>query len=471
MTSSHETTEAPRCSLKTELSKVSKPPRFVLSSKLAIEPVVEELEKRIGGAPLELRPSRDFLKESEDLLIVGQGDISGLSRRQRWAVPYFLWNSEREWWKNTVLIDDLLAWADREGNAAPGRLWGHYLLNMNPESVATQRLAHWLDARCDKLAPALRDFSKNCDLFKPEQAIAKFAGSLLAGPFLIDEIIDLRVDREKLLKSACLLSVFKTLGQRLRDYQHSSVVPQTLKHLLADLRENPIHKMQGHAGLGQAAQTSLVEGLVIWADRQGDAAVIPTLDFLHILIGDPRLYGARWTEIDTGVRQTVERWLTDITLETFFVVFRSQQTANPKMVAERELFWRGYRRKISRAWLITGINGRAIAERLLGKSFGQFGSSAGADHLGLMMQMGSYVILEMNQNGRTLFWPMSDAAMPDFYQAEYKRGALIDLCRQATLASRDGGRFHMIHSNPPGQKMYWQSKYEDKISRVIGVSR
>jgi hypothetical protein len=35
----------------------------------------------------------------------------------------------------------------------------------------------------------------------------------------------------------------------------------------------------------------------------------------------------------------------------------------------------------------------------------------------------------MNQNGRTLFWPMSDAAMPDFYQVEYKRGTLIDLCR------------------------------------------
>jgi hypothetical protein len=210
MTSSHETKETPRQSLKTELSKVSKPPRFELPSKLAIESILQELEKRIGGVPLELKPPRDFLKESEELLIAGDGDISGLSRRQRWAIPHFLWNSEREWWKNTVLIDDLLAWADREGKAAPGRLWGHYLLNMTPESTATQRLARWLDARSDKLAPALRDFSKHHDLFKPEQAIAKFAGSLLAGPFLIDEIIDLRVDREKLLKSACLLSVFKT---------------------------------------------------------------------------------------------------------------------------------------------------------------------------------------------------------------------------------------------------------------------
>ena len=80
------------------------------------------------------------------------------------------------------------------------------------------------------------------------------------------------------------------------------------------------------------------------------------------------------------------------------------------------------KKKISRAWLITGLNGINTAERLLGKSFGQFSDGATADHLGLMLQIGGYIILEMNQNGSTLLWPAADPQMPGFFQPKYQRG-------------------------------------------------
>lgn len=450
----------PALKLKAALSRPWRAVRFVRPQALAIQTMAETLERKFGGAPVELPPPRNLLDEVEKRLIASRGDIFGLDPKQCKAVPYILWISPQGWSENARLVNDYLAWADQHWRTAPRRLWRHYLLNMQPESLATQRFARWIEARADKLTPSLREFSMHWELFQPERAVAKIAGSLLAGAHLIDEITGLRVNRETLLKSACLLSVFKALGQRLRDYPHSSNISGTLKQLLASLGDNPIHKMQGQGNLGEAAQKSLVEGLVIWAGRQADA-IDPTLDFLHIFIGDPRLYPARWTAIDSNVRQTVEWWLTEKTLEAFFQVFKIQNTVNPGMVAEREKFWRGYMKKISRAWLITGANGLGIAERLLGKSFGQFSDGATADHLGLMLQIGGHIILEMNQNGSTLLWPSADPQMPGFFQPKYQRGPLINLCSQALGAER----FRMTHHRG------WQSKYETEILRRTGVSR
>lgn len=298
------------------------------------------------------------------------------------------------------------------------------------------------------------------ELLKPERAIEKIAGSLLAGSYLIDELGELKVERTKLLKSACLLCVFKAIGHRLRDYPHASNIPETIQHLL-NPNENPIHQVRGHPGLGQAAQKALVEGLVLWANRQGSPKIEQTLELLHSLIGDPRLNPVFWKDIDSDVRQTVEWWLTERTLETFFEVFRLQNAVNPAMVAERETFWRGYmeNKKISRAWLITSANGYDIARRLLDKSFGRFADGAGPDHLGLMLQISNYVILEMNQNGRTLFWRAGDNEMPSFFGAEYHRARLIKYCNASYKDVAD--RFHMKHHQG------WQNRYETVISRRI----
>lgn len=451
---------------KATLNRSWRPVRF-RPQALAIQAKAEELEQKFGGVPRELALPPNLLKEAERLLTIGQGNISGLSAKQRKAVPHILWTSPHGWSENARLVDDYFAWADQNWRTAPRRLWQHYLLNMQPDSLATQSFAHWLEARADRLTPPLRDFSMHWELFQPERAVIKIAGSLLAGAHLIDEIIELRVDRDTLLRSACLLSVLKALGQRLREHPHAPKIPVTLKQLLANLGENPIHKMQGQYGLGQAAQKSVVEGLVIWADRQNDEDIISqTLDLVHTLIGDPRLYPARWAEIDSNVRQTVEQWLAKITLDTFFQVMRELHTDRDDMVIERERFWTSYKNKINNAWLVTGLHGRQLALKMLKTSFGEFDGGAMPDHLGLVLQIKDYVILEMNKNGRTLFWRKNDPNIPiNFFAKQWNLIRLRNLCSATREEKTD--RFHMKHQPAHG----WQSKYETEILRRTGVSR
>ncbi|WP_295455388.1 EH signature domain-containing protein [uncultured Thiodictyon sp.] len=469
MTLSDDSMLVGRGKLMTELGRNWTAVRFVRPARLAIGPVAEELERRFGGIPREPRPFQNVLDITERLLISGRGDISGLTRFQLKAVPYILWTSQEAWSEDKRLVGDYLAWADLKWPSAPRRLWGHYLLNMNPDSIATQRIAHWLDARANRLTPVIESFSRKWNLFQPEQAIAIMAGSFLEDACLIDEITDLRFERERLLKSACLLSVFKALGQQLCNHLRPSKVPATLKQLIAPLGKSPIHQMQGYGGLGQAAQESLVEGLVIWADRQGGSTIDQTLDLLHTLIGDPRLPGVRprWDGIAPRVRETVERWLTVRAVNDFFRVIRQSPTDRPDMVEQREQFWRSYQNSFSRAWLITAEDGKAIAQTLLDGSFGTFekDSNVKKDHLGLMLQIGNYVIFEMNKSGVTLFWPAGDKQMPkipDFFLPRYSRSRMLNACPLG--ADAGGERFRMSHTDS------WPRKYENIILRRTNIS-
>ncbi len=464
MTSSDDIKAPAGCHLKSALAQPWTVPRFVRPAKFAIELIAYDLEKRLGGVPVELPPPCDLLKEAEDVLIEANGDIVKLTWRQRWAVPHFLWTSERDWWKSEKLIFDYLNWAGKDGKIAPRRLWGHYLLNMNPSLAITHRLANWLEERADSLTPPVRDFSTNWEFFKPERAIEKIAESLLVDSHLVNKLVDLRVEREKLLKSACLLCVFKTIGHYLRDYPHASSIPETIKQLI-NPAGNPIHQVRGHPGLGQAAQKALVEGLVLWASRQGSPAIEQTLDLLHSLIGDPRISGAHWNGIDSYVRQLVEQWLAKLTLGSFFQVMRDLRTDRDDMVIEREQFWNGYRDKIANAWLITGANGRHLAKNLLNTSFGEFADGAMPDHLGLVLQIKDYVVLEINKNGKTLFWRKNDPGMPTFFAKEWPLKSLRASC--SARHEEGGDRFHMKHQPSHG----WQDRYETEILRRTDVSR
>lgn len=444
---------------KDELNRIRVTVRFVRPSKLAIQVVAEELERRFGGAPPPLAPLPNVVEEAEKRLIAGQGDISKLDRRQCKAVPYILWSSP--WSNNARLIGDYLVWADREWRTAPRQLWRHYLLNMDPGSLATQRLGVWLADRAGKLPPALHDFSRKWLLFSPQPAIHKLADSLLGSSDFIAEIEKLRIGRKTLLESAFLLSVLKALGQRLQDYRQRSDITITLKSLLAELGETPTYKMQGPEDLRRSTLKSLVEGLVAWAERQGDNAVIKqTLNLLHSLIGDPRLEQLRWCDIDRGRRETVERWLTRDTLDAFFKVMLALPTKKDDMVEEREKFWRRYQATISRAWLITAKDGVEIAHRLLGQSFGKFetGPNVQHDHLALMLQIGNYAILEMNQNGGTLFWPVGDQKMPTFFRPNYSRSKMLSICSDELRSVT--GRFRLKHQ--PG----WQLRYSNELRRI-----
>jgi hypothetical protein len=463
MTSFNDPGSEARCCLVAELKKGWTPPRFTTAS-FAIKDVAAEFEQRFGGAAKELPPPTNLLEEAEWLLVSGHGDLSRLERKHLKSIPHFLWHSSRGWSEMPALVDSYLEWANQNWRTAPRRLWRHYLLNLNPKSLATRRLARWLQDRRDQLSPILRDFSERWALLDPEAAIQRLAQSLLAGDAFLSEIEHLKVARDDVIRSAFMLSVLESLGRRLREHRQPSGIVAVLKSLLSPLGETPTYQMEGPDNLRQAALKSLVEGLVTWSERQGEPAINQTLGWLDTLIGDPRLrYSARWVGIDPDIRALVERWLTKITLGTFFEVMREFTTDRPDMVDARERFWRRYEKHIGRAWLITTSAGKPIARRLLNESFGEFsGGHVDPYHLGLMLQIGNYVIFEMNKNGSTLFWPVSDPQMPGFFAETYFRSNLINSCRAGP--EQGTSRFRMTHHDG------WETKYEWQIRARTGIS-
>jgi len=474
MTSSDKSTPAPP-NFKAEANKTWNPPKFIQPTHWRIEAIARELELRCGGP--EPKPAREWLEETKRLLVQGGGDLSRLEYRHRKSLPWILWDEEHRWSERRELMDNYLAWADSGcWKTSVKRLWKHYLLNMDPDSYATRELARWIDNRRERLTDNLRGFSERWALFDPPEAIRRTAQRIIEGPDITAELEQLdRGDRADILKSAFMLRVADMVGQTLRARPPVRAgIAATLKRWLAPLGEYPIQAMQGGPqALRNRALKALVEGLVAWAESKGEAAVDETLDLIHTLIGDPRLHGGRWdaTGIAATTRETVERWLTKITLDAFFRVMQALPASRDDMVQERVQFWRRYEPAISRAWLITGVKGRQLAQSLLDKSFGVFapGPNVHSDHLGLMFQIGGYVILEMNKIGKTLFWPISDIQMPPFFkthdsQFRYSRSEMMEHCR----ASHDSGvaRFNMRHVPPGG----WQTPYKDEILRRTGIA-
>ena len=447
--------------LREELNRTWVPGRFVRPANLSITPIAKMLEEKFGGVPKPVTPMPNMLKEVERRLVESKGNIAELDRRQCKAIPFLLWNSPQGWSENEQFLQDYLAWADGNWRAGPRQLWRHYLLNMDTGSLATRRLGAWLEARADRLSLPLQTFSKKWDLFKPNQATAKLGGALLANAEVIAEIESLKIGRDTLLKSAFFLSVLETIGKQLKNYRQGTDIALTLKSLLTPLGDTPTHKMQGPADLREGALRSIIEGLVKWAEKREQAVIEQILDLIYQLIGDPRLphCQGRWQSIDISVRELVENWLTKVTIDAFFRFMRELHTDRDDMVHERESFWRAYERAITRAWLITGRDGEALAEKLLDKSFGKFVSGANVhrDHLGLMFRIGDYIVLEMNKTGSTLFWPAGDKGMPGFFLHEYSRDTLIKSCSYGP--DYGSPRFKMTHLPTKG----WYQKYVDQI--------
>lgn len=461
MTCCAEPDEAPRAALQAALGRPWRAPHFQAPGRLMIEPEVERLREHFGGVGKPLPPPNDLLQETERRLIEGGGDLNDLTPRQVRAIPWFLWTSERQWHTNRRLVVTFLTWAAEHWRAAPRRLWRHYLLHLNPNSVATQGCARWLNQRRDRLPERLRVFSEEWALFQPGQAIDKLALALLTDVDIIPQAQGLGLEQSQVRQSSLMLRVLDRLGAVLTRHPGDCEVTTSLDALLRPLGATPTYRMQGPADLQRAALKSLVEGLVRWADRQGAPRTDETLNLLHWLIGDPRLHPGRWTGIDDAVRRTVEGWLTRITLDAFFRFMLAMKTNAPQMVQQREAFWHGYQKDISRAWLIVGANAQNNAEAVLGKSFGTFarGPNVQPDHLGLLLQIGNLVILEMNKQGSTLFWPAGDPLAPGFYQSGYERAKLMDTCRTGVE------RFRMTH-NPPAK---WPDKYSAQIAARTGV--
>lgn len=130
------------------------------------------------------------------------------------------------------------------------------------------------------------------------------------------------------------------------------------------------------------------------------------------------------------------------------------------MVEARVAFWSRYRPYISHAWLVVVPNTQfeIRAKALFGDSFGRFQfGDVDNDHLGLVMQIGSLNILEMNKDGSTCFWPAGDLQITrnsNFY-SDYSRGHLRAICPETNAA--DATRFRRRHNGG------WQDRYQTAI--------
>lgn len=474
MTCCAEPDRPPRAALREALARPWKAPRFAVPEHLKIEPLVEKLRERFGGVGKPLRPPNDLLREAEQRLIASNGDIHALTeKRQKRAIPWFLWTSERAWHRNRRLVDDLLTWAADNWRSAPLRLWSHYLLHLDPDCYATQKCAQWLERRQDRLPERLREFSRDWALFQPKPAIDKLARALLTDMDAIAQIQGLGIARHTVLKSTLLVRVLIRLGEVLAKHTDDCQATKTLDCLLEPLGETPIYKMEAAQDLKQKALKSLVEGLVWWAQGRGEPRIAQTLDLLHWLIGDPRLHFALWIGIDEDVRKIVEGWLTRITLDAFFRFMMSTNkdlsNGNSDMVKEREAFWRGYQNAISHAWLIVGNKFIADANKALNDSFATFSQSgADPDHLGLLLGIGSYIVLEMNKDGYTLFWPAGDPSMPKLYLKRCNRASLLHAC---TYEVKIGDNLAVVPERfRSGHRGPWQDKYHRIMQERLGVT-
>lgn len=434
-------------------------PKLALPAHSSLEKAAEEIARRFGGVPKEEKPIQDDLKALRALLADINGDLSRMpldnlskgERRQLKALPWILWDPQQRWSELPNLIRPYLRWADEYWRISPKRLWRHYLLNLNPQSYATNTLALWLMERQDRLTEPLRRISDEWRLFEPAAAIDQAATALLRHQNLLERMEQLEVPRNDVLGSSFLLRVLVQAGGQLQN--QPAGIAALLKRILKPLGEQPTLLMQGPRELQVGAQKALVEGVVAWATPQ-PAYQKEALDFIQFAIGDPRLHSLRWRPISESARQTVEGWLTRITLDAFFRVMRELKTDRDDMVQEREVFWRGYQHAISRAWLIVAINGKYIAKRLLDKSFGEFIAGAQSDHCGLLMQVRDLVILEMNKVGSTLFWSTSAQSAPSFYQQGWQYNRAVLLHSYGLILKHQGD---------------WQTRYENEILRLTGV--
>ncbi len=437
----------------TELNQAWQPPRLVIPARAQLERVAQALAQRYGGMEQELQPPRDYLDEAERYL-VRECNLSRLTRRHRKALPWILWNTQYRWSERPALVEAYLAWADTEWRTAPKHLWRHHLFNLDPDSFATQKLALWLQERSARLPERVQLFSAQRQLFTPNVAIAKAAQSVMEGTALLAALEALNLERHEVLRSGFMLRVLLSVGQQLRaGLRPQTDVAMTLHNLLEPLGKRPTYEMQVQA-LRKPAETALVEGIVHWTEQGGHKD--SSREFVLFLIGDPRLYPSRWEGINPKVKQTVERWLTEITLDATFKVMLEFQTDRPDMVRAREQFWRGYQHAISRAWLVVASRGVPTAKRLLGQSVGRFskGPMLQPDHCGLLLQLGDLVVFEMNKNGGTLFWNINDSGVPKFYETE--NGYSRDRMRFGSTA--------LTHIRGA-----WQQTYAAEISRRTGI--
>jgi hypothetical protein len=422
--------------------------------KCALEVEADRVRAMFGGVQREPAPAQDVLARVEAMLGPDGAGVAQLRRSELRMVPYVVWGRNDRWRGDVGFIRRFLIRVDAIWSNAPRRLWLHYLLNFDASCPATIELAAWLDNHTDGLPGPMQEFSRQFSLFDIERAPRSMAQAIFADDRVLQALSGLGVAPDLLRSSALAASLLEAAGGLLSVTAEVGDAPGRLLTLLGDTARNAIAEANCAPELRSRALRSLVDGLVAWQVRretQGGTPE-PTLDFLLALNGDPRFKPTRWRgHVDDASVAAVQRWLSQKTIESFFRVIDALQTDRPDMWNSRRSFWLKYLPYISNAWLVAGKRAAPLAERE-GTGFGRFSSNSSVqrDHCGLLLQIGSACVLEMNKDGKATFWYSSDPEMPRLYEATYNR-------KQITDRMDSGNATAISHLGD------WQGKFRDEI--------
>ena len=427
-------------------------------TKSALESAADQIALAFGGVPKDDAPTRDVLAEVEAILGPDGAGLSKLVRSQLKFVPYLIWGPKSKWQVDVAFLDRYLARVAEAWPNGTRRLWRHYVLNFETESVLTQRLGIWLVQRRGSLPEPMRRVSDDYRILEATAAPGTLATAVLQSGKLLDELAQVGLNVGVLRSTSFAVEILAAAGRHLTAGAVPTEVPLRLSSFLGGVPKDAIRGAACSAGLQQAAMRDLVDGLVAWQRRSdpNDAEFEPTLDFLLAINGDPRFVRDRWYgKVGSGSIATVERWLSKATIEGFFRVIDTLKTDSLHWEARRA-FWLSYLPHVTGAWLIAGPNAVPLAKRQ-DIRFGRFDrKGTDANHCGLMLQIGDAYVIEMNMNGSAIIWRAGTRGLPGLYEGSYNR-------RQYWDRKDDRDVFVLTHN------VGWQQRFKDRIMQLTGI--
>ena len=436
------------------------PHPYLPKHKCALEAEADRIAEAFGGVPRDVEPPKDLIFEVERKLRGIQG-VGGLGRRELRIVPYLLWGNDTHWRGDRGFVRAFLSAVDARWPNGVRRLWRHYTLNLDPECPATLETAGWLRRHEARLPELLRRFSATYCLFDPATARDALGSQALQQDGLVADLNAIGMGTALFRMSALCMATLEAVGKRLPGTPGTFQVVDRLRSLLDGQPEDAI----AEAVCGQAARAkalkSLIDGLVEWHEGfdapgyQSDALV----QFLVALNGDPRFVPHRWdAKVAPRSKAAVQRWLSRNTIDAFFRVIDGLNTDRPDMWRDRREFWLSYLPYVDGAWLVVGADAVSLAEKE-STGFARFEKNDGTQrrHCGLLLQIRNMCVLEMNLNGRAVFWDRSNSKMPSLFQSTYNRFRCIHAINDKTV-------FGLAHH--PG----WQSPFRSRVLQMTGIN-
>jgi hypothetical protein len=417
--------------------------------------------QRFGGMPAELRPGQDHLARAEEALRKGVPGLEELSPRDLRAAPYLIWARDSIWRQRKDLVRAFLELADREWHGAVRRLWRQYVVTFETGDWATEELGRWLFDHREQLPRTLRSFSERHRLLEPLATPQRLASEALTERSLVHELEDVGIGLKLFRSTGLLVSILGAVGELLLAPSRNAVPLDRLTDLLGGQSKNAIAESNCSDTAKREALRSLVTGIVKrqrHADPR-DEAPERVLDFLLSLNGDPRFAPHRWRDrVPDDVVRVIEQWLSRKTIDAFFRVIDTLKTDRQDMWESRRRFWLAYLPWVSRAWLVVGSSALTQAKKE-GLRFGRFrqDSSTQPDHCGLMLEIRGLTVLEMNKNGRAVFWTAKAKEMPSMYDETYSRNQFLVHLHRAGVK----GLSHLSG---------WEKKFRDFIVQETGVA-